>query len=389
MLVNPHAVVWDEESYHSIASAMAGGADPGPLFWPPGWLATIAVLYRLFGANPTVVMLFNTVISVFSLILVGLIAYRMFGRSAAYIGVWIAALTPSYILANGIIMYEVWLQFLLLLATYWSLRQPWGWSQTIVTALIACLCGLIRSFWICLPALMWVVNWLFFQKRPAVRLMLLAQVTTLTLISPWVIYSSHRAGRFVPVAMNSGMNLWIGNNPSATGTYVPPPDEFWLPEFDNIARDQAIQFLKNYPLQAIGLIPNKVWFLFNQEHPVNILFARTKYEVEPMWPTIARIALDVTYWLTNFLAAVCIIRLIYLRQWALLAPTLVLLFNVAAHLPFFGVPRFNWPVRYITILYVSAVVAHFLSSLSQCSGIFHLLSSLRRCRIGNSTSRHL
>jgi dolichyl-phosphate-mannose--protein O-mannosyl transferase len=53
VVFNPHVLVWDEQAYHELANHLAQGSPYGPPFWPPGWPMTLAVLYSIFGVDPT------------------------------------------------------------------------------------------------------------------------------------------------------------------------------------------------------------------------------------------------------------------------------------------------------------------------------------------------
>jgi len=91
-------------------------------------------------------------------------------------------------------------------------------------------------------------------------------------------------GRFIPISTNGGINLYIGNNPYATGEYrwdsvVTNPLER-LPEYerDKEASRLAKKYMKNHPLEGDATRSSEV-----VEPPEN-RFRRDCLEWREGWP---------------------------------------------------------------------------------------------------------
>jgi hypothetical protein len=91
--------------------------------------------------------------------------------------------------------------------------------------------------------------------------------------APWVAYNYTIHGQFLLTSTNGGLNLWIGNNPQATGEYVSPlslnePMVASVANWPEIERDQffyarALEFIQSSPGQALELAGRKLlYFLF-------------------------------------------------------------------------------------------------------------------------------
>ena len=95
---NFHVLVSDEIAYHTLAVTLVARQPYGIPFWPPGYPMILAMLYRVFGTASIVGLYFNLLISILTVVLTAGVAYRLFGRSAALLSVWIISFMPSYIL---------------------------------------------------------------------------------------------------------------------------------------------------------------------------------------------------------------------------------------------------------------------------------------------------
>ncbi len=74
--------------------------------------------------------------------------------------------------------------------------------------------------------------------------------TVLAILLPWWIRNGLIFGTFVPLTSAGGYGLWIGNNPDATGHWMPPPSQLYgLPEiaFGKAAAAIAIDWIVHHP----------------------------------------------------------------------------------------------------------------------------------------------
>jgi 4-amino-4-deoxy-L-arabinose transferase-like glycosyltransferase len=355
LVYNPHEIVWDEVEYHNLALRLAQNESYGSPFWPPGYPFILAVLYRLFGGVPAVGLVFNVFCSVLTILLSALVAQRLFGVKAAVLTAWLVAIFPSYILPIVLLRYEVLLQFLLVLSLWLAIRFPdkaWSWAGL---AAASAFLALMRPFWLLLPVLLGLVTWLGQNRTARWRYFWIAQVGAVLLIAPWIIYASLSEGRFVPVALNGGMNLWIGNNPDATGGYIQPPSGiFWDAAYDAQATQEALAYIRSHPWETVKLMPVKVWISFNKEPWAEWVFGKTRFPVGENVPAQVSRVMDSFYWPMLVFSLLSMGLLAANRQARLLAPLLLLVYSTASQLPYFGTPRFRWTVQFLLIIYAAA-----------------------------------
>jgi hypothetical protein len=354
ILINPHIIIWDEVSFDALATRLVQGGAYGLPFWPPGWPGLIAILYFLTEPNPQVVLRFNLLISVATLIIFGLICYRLIGLPVAVIGTWIMALMPSYLLANTLLVYEVWMQFLLAIVLLLALTKKWSWGRVVMLAIITAMLTLIRPTWLLLPIVLGFSNYLYTLKRPALAKLIVFQLGIVLLISPWILYASNIADRFVPIAMQGGLHLWMANNPEATGTHLDPPAEYWNPENDALARQTALDYLAENPWHPLKILPAKVWYSFRGEAWADWFIEETDPPLSEPVTDIIRALSNVSYFIILALSIGGIIWLLRKRAFPSLAPLLLFGYSLAATLLLFtGQLKYRWPLQFILILYAA------------------------------------
>ncbi len=102
-------------------------------------------------------------------------------------------------------------------------------------------------------------------------------IFVLVIIAPICIHNSMLSGRFVLIQNNSGLNLFIGNNPDATGTCYVRPGPQWnalhngaeaQSEKLNVSKDRiyssrTLEFIRGNPAQWLGLLLKKAVYVWN------------------------------------------------------------------------------------------------------------------------------
>jgi hypothetical protein len=78
------------------------------------------------------------------------------------------------------------------------------------------------------------------------------------LIAPWSYRNYQVFGQFVMISTSGGVNLWMGNNPDATGGYIKIPDEVRIKikgmnevERNQYLKSQGVDYIKENPLEFI------------------------------------------------------------------------------------------------------------------------------------------
>lgn len=234
----------------ALTLASGGGLKGGAMTFNPLYPAFLVVVFRLFGESFTAVRILQSLIGLATVYLLFAAGRRLAparpkgvrnGNAVGLAAAALAVLYPQLILYEGILLATTLVTFLLTASFTLALvidqeirgvrpcrqagrRVPLWLSSLVLGALLGA-GGLGRPnvFFILIPALS---IWLPIRGRGRGRNGLLAGALcllgALAVLSPPVVYSSARAGRFVPVTAHGGINFYIGNHPGGDGTYHPP-----------------------------------------------------------------------------------------------------------------------------------------------------------------------
>ena len=96
------------------------------------------------------------------------------------------------------------------------------------------------------------------------RVMLLSLIVVAATIAPWTIRNAKVFGHFVPMSTSDGVNLWMGNNPHSTGSYLPLPAPVrGLSEYDQnkILSEDALLYISEHPVEFVSRTLRKVALL--------------------------------------------------------------------------------------------------------------------------------
>lgn len=140
--------------------------------------------------------------------------------------------------------------------------------RLLAAAGIVCgLSALTRELGLLLPAAagLW---WLAARLGPRRGWLTFTAATALTVL-PWTVRNHAVLHTFVPISTNTGINLYIGNNPQATGDFiwVLAPGVDWDDGGGELAAHregarQAVRYALSHPGRTLALALKKAWILW-------------------------------------------------------------------------------------------------------------------------------
>jgi len=195
----------------------------GGTYRPPLYPLMLAGIYQIWGHSPGAVRLWQALLGTATCWLLYRIGWRIGGETVGLVAAGLGALYPLFVFFSGVLMAETLLVFLTTLALLLALRLEEAPSAGKAAALgvalgLAGLCKPTALIWAPLLLGGWwrrsEPGWGLRGKRLAATIggMGLA-------IAPWTARNALVAGCFIPISANAGMNLMIGNEKEATGTY--------------------------------------------------------------------------------------------------------------------------------------------------------------------------
>ncbi|HMJ92838.1 MAG TPA: glycosyltransferase [Allosphingosinicella sp.] len=269
-LVDGAATTGDPEIYEKIARSLIAGEglvfhDPltGVDFrsmYPPLYPLLIAGLGSAFGLGAGTYLGLNIAVDLGSALLIAAVGARLGSAPAGRAASWLFAIWPAFIMSTpfaqkeSLVLLEV-LGIALILLRMEKGRLPAWWEGAAFGLLWACLM-LTQPGLAVLPALLALFLLAAAGWRTLFRLALVAAPFAVALMLPWWVRNYAVLGSFVPLTTTSGIGLWIGNNPDATGGWVPMPAGYsGMPEVEMSRRAgrEATQWIGAHPLDFIKL----------------------------------------------------------------------------------------------------------------------------------------
>lgn len=261
----------DEQYYHGLAQSLAAGegytSGGVPVaYWPVGYPALLAPFYALFGPHYLPVILCQALLGAATaagLVLVGREFVSEAGARAAGI---ILALWPNQAAYAARLFPTVVLAFTLLLLVYFYTRRRRPWGGAAVAGALNGAAALVAPVTLVLPAAAFASD--LFRRIGFLKA--LGRVALLGLVvaaagAPWALRNWHLYGEFVGLSTNGGVNLWIGNNPNATGTYRYPT-----------SRINPL-FMTEGELERDKLGRELAWYFINHDREKFLLLAVPKF----------------------------------------------------------------------------------------------------------------
>jgi 4-amino-4-deoxy-L-arabinose transferase-like glycosyltransferase len=179
---------------------------------PVGWPLQIAFLYVVFGNNNiNAVLIYNFILSSFSILLFYTIAKKLFDMNIALISSLIVALNPIFILTSVRTTTETNFLFFLMLSIYFLIRckQTNKISDYMLFGVFIGFTSFVRPVAF---LYFFLFLFLFFVTKKFNLKSLFSLIAFLVVLSPWVIRNYIVFNRFIPMTNLSGTMFYQGNN---------------------------------------------------------------------------------------------------------------------------------------------------------------------------------
>jgi len=286
------SVAYDEYALNLLETGIYGRTAGIPdSILPPLYSYVVAGAYGLFGRNYIVIGILHTLFDVLSIALLYDIARRLFPKPLTdkqTWGEWIGALSGlffalyPYLIFQNLTLIDTPLWITLLHLFVWlMIILRGGESLDRRTLLIAILAGIVLGVAtlgraLLPPLAILVALWFTFRlsfKQTVLRLLPVAIVSVLILV-PWMMRGYQIYGGFVAVALNSGENVYQGNNPQTVPYFRAGYDVQWssppadIPETDdryiinNALMQEGLRYLRENPdkIPELALVKFQVYW---------------------------------------------------------------------------------------------------------------------------------
>ncbi len=200
-------------------------------YMPPGQVFIHYGILSVFGESSVgvIALYIFQIIQVCAFIyLIGKISALLFdSKKATLTTIWLAAIYPPFIYVTmtfGVTSSALLLNALVLyIGVRFSEALRSGRNYKKLTLAFGGCCGLLLLFRGESPIIiLGTLALILYSNRDKLRRSLLwisfGGLTSLAILSPWIIRNYIEFDRFIPISTNSGFNFWRGNNPQSSGS---------------------------------------------------------------------------------------------------------------------------------------------------------------------------
>jgi len=224
--------MYDDTAYYRYAKCFANG-DPITTFdgkptawWPIGYPLYLSIFFRIFGQHIWVGQVANLLILTGTIVMTYFVGRRMFGVKTARRATIVMALMPSQIFYTIILLSDMLFAFLVLCLIFLIQRSLKLTNSILIGAALG-MAVMTRATVLLFP-LVAFVYWILKDKRlkPALIHIIIVGIICELVLLPWQIRNYREFGGFTIATTNGGIHFWMGNNPSASGGFI--PDDFYI-----------------------------------------------------------------------------------------------------------------------------------------------------------------
>lgn len=232
--------------------------------FPPGYPLLFAGWGAAFGFNTASLVVLNTLTDAGTAALVMVLGKRLGNEGAGRAAGFLYLVWPSALFSAPLAQKEsLCILLVVALAVIWLALAEGrlrGWRAALALGVTAGLLALSQPGWAPLAALFGLVFAPRIGVISIVRKGLPAALVAVAVMLPWWLRNWAIFHAFVPLTTSGGASLWIGNNPQATGNWMPPRDDLrGLSELDYGKRAGAIarDWIVDHPIDFVKLTVQK------------------------------------------------------------------------------------------------------------------------------------
>lgn len=377
ILLVPTQPAEDFRAYHELAARLSRGLgyvkEAGTqlvptAYRPVGYPFFLSLIYRVCGPSIAAAKVAGLLLGLATVALSYLLGRLCVGERAAKVAALIIALIPGQVVYANFLATETLSTPLLLASIYIVIRYRENLLVSLAAGALIGATALVRPPVLTLPAVV-LVYYLASRMKPVEALASFALIMAgmLVVLSPWMARNYMAFRRLIWVSTNGGTNLFIGNNPAATGTHVRVMHMLKSRteiERNDEAFSKALCFIADNPGTFLVLGVKKVYYLYEGDLlPMNWSFysvkGRDALRVSATYITQA------AYLLAMLAAAAGLWMWLRRRTLELLLPALVIAAWTFMHFVYQGDNRYHVPVIPLFALFSAVAV---LKALGWSSG---------------------
>lgn len=273
MLVEGRVPDGDAAIYPALAQSLLAGHGLGVVdpslevrvwaYYPPGFPVLLAGWGALAGFSARSYLLFNLIVDAAAALLIVRVAARLNMARAGRAAAWLYLIWPSVLLSAPYAQKEgLSIVLFLALVLAWIDARDVGrtWARGAAIGALSAAMALTQPGFAPLSALIGLACLPGMGLNRAIRIGVAAAPAAVLVMLPWWVRNAVMFHSFIPLTTASGVSLWVGNNPDATGNWLPtPPNSAHLDEigYARMTGDMAKAWIEGHPVEFVRLTVTK------------------------------------------------------------------------------------------------------------------------------------
>jgi len=233
----------------------------------------LSFIYSFYELNYHYVRIAQALISALTCVMTFNIGKKIFSRGVGIIAAIICALSTVMIFYSGVLLPQTLFTFFVTLLIYKLIvtEDNPTTRNIIITGIVFGIAALINEEILFFAPFM-ILGYIFSKRHrynmaERTKLWFMILALSLIVIIPYTMRNYLYTYRFVLITSTNGENLWIGNNPYATGKYEEIPRNMYArnisqPEMNERFRRKAVDFIRKDPKKSGQNMLKKIKLIF-------------------------------------------------------------------------------------------------------------------------------
>jgi len=333
-----------------------------------GYPFFLSVLFTLFGPYAILGLMANLIFTLLIIYLsMRIVVYLTGSEFAAKIASIFMALFPDFIASSSVFAVEPLFTTLLLSGFILIIEDK------CKKARFAILVGVLFSFaafvkplfvasFVIPPVIMYFIK---YSKTDIIKSSVIITITMILIISPWTIRNYKVMDEFVPIAPLAGTNLYMGNNPDATGGYY-HYDHSVVEHIESRAKKdkvlvkEALKYIVENPGKFLAMMPYKLYLTYYRDSSmIDWSLQETSKPVSSIIKPVITIINEIIYHIILIMALVYIAIMLKNRRFrepVFITSMVVISYLSAFPAVFMGIPRLHYPMMPMIFIFAALLI---------------------------------